>query len=101
MTTRQRTRPPTRPGEVLREEFLTPMRLTQRQLAEHIGCDVKVINRIVNGGRITVPMALRLASAFGTTPEFWLALQLEVDLYEEHRRDIPLPGPLVETLASG
>jgi addiction module HigA family antidote len=41
-------RPPTTPGEILKEEFLKPLGLTQKQLADHIGCDVKVVNRIVN-----------------------------------------------------
>ena len=43
------TREPTTPGEVLQEEYLSPLGLTQKQLADHIGCDLKVINRIVNG----------------------------------------------------
>lgn len=43
-------RAPTSPGEILKEEFLVPMRTTQGELASHLGCDVKVINRIVNGG---------------------------------------------------
>ena len=66
-------RQPTPPGEILQEEFLTPMGLTQKGLADHIGCDVKVINRIVNGRTsVTAEMAVKLASAFGTSPEFWL-----------------------------
>ena len=100
MNARQRTRPPTRPGEILREEFLQPMQLTQKQLADHVGCDIKVINRIVNGARITVPIARRLAAAFGTTPEFWLMLQMEVDLYEEQQRGASLPSPIAREAAS-
>jgi len=42
-------RKPTSPGEILREEFLTPIGMTQKQLANHLGCDVKVVNRLVNG----------------------------------------------------
>ena len=57
-----RRREPTRPGEILREEFLIPLGMTQRQLAAHLGCDVKVINRIVNGrSSVTAEMALKLA----------------------------------------
>jgi addiction module HigA family antidote len=101
MNARQRTRPPTRPGEILREEFLNPLQLTQKQLADHLGCDIKVINRIVNGARVTVPMARRLAAAFGTTAEFWLTLQMEVELYDEQRKNASLPGPIAVEVAFG
>ncbi len=101
MNARQRTRPPTRPGEILREEFLNPLQLTQKQLADHLGCDIKVINRIVNGARVTVPMARRLAAAFGTTAEFWLTLQMEVELYEEQQKNASIPGPIAVQVASG
>ena len=94
MTKRIRTRRPTTPGEVLREEFLTPLGLTQRQLAEHIGCDIKVINRIVNGSRVTVSMAFSLASSLDTTPEFWLNLQREVDVFNFRQEGYDLPGVL-------
>ena len=66
MKTTRRTRPPTTPGEILREEFLEPMGMTQKQLADHLRCDVKVVNRIVNGrSSVTADMALRLGAAFG------------------------------------
>ena len=66
-------REPTSPGEILAEEFLQPLNITQRQLAEHLGCDVKVINRIVNGRTsISAELAIRLARALNTSPEFWL-----------------------------
>jgi addiction module HigA family antidote len=75
-------REPTSPGEILQEEFLGPLGLTQRQLASHVGCDIKVINRIVNRRTaVTAEMALKLGAAFGTTPEFWLNAQKAVDLY--------------------
>lgn len=75
-------RKPTTPGEILRSAFLVPLKLTQRQLAEHIGCDVKVINRIVNGRSVvTAEMAVKLGGSFGTTPEFWLNAQRATDLY--------------------
>ena len=54
----RRTRKPTPPGEVLHEECLSPMELTQKQLADHVGCDVNVINRIVNRCRPPKPLAL-------------------------------------------
>lgn len=101
MTSRQRRRRPTSPGEILRAEFLEPLGLTQREFADHLDCDIKVVNRIVNGSRVTVPMARRLASALGTTPEFWLTLQMEVDLYEAQVRDRFLPGPIQGAVPGG
>lgn len=84
----KRTRRPTSPGEILRYEFLEPRELTQRELANHIGCEVKAINRLVNGrSRVSAKMALALGSAFETTPQFWLNLQNSLDLF-----DAPKPG---------
>lgn len=75
-------RKPTSPGEILQEEFLKPLQLSQKELAEHIGCDYKVINRIVNEKvSITPEMAIKLAAAFKTTPNFWLNAQMAVDLW--------------------
>ena len=92
----QRRREPTSPGEILREEFLVPLDLTQKQLADHLGCDVKVINRIVNGRTsVTAEMALKLGAAFRTTPEFWLNAQKAVDVYHATRRVRPLPKALL------
>jgi len=96
--TRRLERPPTTPGEILQEEFLTPMGVTQKELADHIGCDVKVINRLVNGRtRVSASLAIRLASALRTTPDFWLNAQKEVDLFEEYRRAVTLPEPLARS----
>ncbi len=92
-----RRRPPTTPGEILREEFLVPLGMTQKQLADHLGCDIKVINRIVNGRTsITAEMALKLGAAFRTTPEFWLNAQKAVDLYRAARRLAELPKALLK-----
>ena len=89
------TREPTSPGEILREEFLAPLDMSQKQLADHIGQDVKVVNRIVNGrSAVTAEMALKLAAAFRTTPEFWLNAQKAVDLYRAERKLSKLPPPL-------
>ena len=85
-------REPTTPGEILREEFLRPLGKTQKDLADHIGCDVKVINRIVNGrSAVTAAMALKLAAALDTSPEFWLNAQKAVDLHRAHSRAEKLP----------
>ncbi len=91
----RRKREPTSPGEILREEFLVPLGMTQKQLADHLGCDVKVINRIVNGRTsVTAEMALKLGAAFRTTAEFWLNAQKAVDLYRVVAQGLDLPRPL-------
>ena len=91
-----RNRRPTTPGEILNEEFLVPLRMTQKRLADHIGCDVKVINRIVNGrSAVTAEMALKLGAALGMSPDFWLNAQKACDLYRASKASGPLPEPLV------
>ena len=75
-------RPPTHPGEMLLEEFLAPMQITQRDLAHGIRVPYQRVNEIVNGRRgITPSTALRLSKFFGMSADFWLALQLRWDLY--------------------
>jgi antitoxin HigA-1 len=75
-------RPPTHPGEMLLEEFLVPMELTQRQLAVAIHVPYQRINEIINGKRgVTPSTALRLGKFFGMTAAFWMNLQLRWDLY--------------------
>jgi addiction module HigA family antidote len=76
-------RPPTPPGEMLLEEFIRPLGMTQAALADRIGVSYVRLNEIVNGRRgITPSTALRLAKALGTTPQFWLNGQLALDLYQ-------------------
>lgn len=73
--------PPIHPGEVLMEEFLEPLGVTQHRLAVSIGVPPRRINEIVHGKRrITADTALRLARYFGTTDRFWLNLQTRFDL---------------------
>ena len=75
------------PGEVLDEEFLKPMDITQYRLAKDIGVPPRRINEIVKGQRaITADTALRLGRYFGTTPEFWLNLQTHFDLERMEER---------------
>lgn len=75
-------RTPTHPGEMLLEEFLNPMGLTQRELADGIHVPYQRVNDLVNGRRgITPNTALRLAKFFGNSPAFWMNLQLRWDLY--------------------
>ena len=75
-------RPPTHPGEMLLEEFLEPLRITQTELAERIEVSFQRVNSLVNGRRALTPdTALRLSRVFGTTPGFWMNHQLRWDLY--------------------
>ena len=75
-------RTPTHPGEMLLEEFLVPMGITQRELANSIHVPYQRINDLVNGRRgVTPSSALRLAKFFGNTADFWMNLQLRWDLY--------------------
>ena len=91
-----RKRKPTSPGEILSEEFLKPMKLTQKQLADHLGCDIKVINRIINEKTsLTAEMALRLAAAFKTSADFWLNAQKAMDLYEAAKKVKHLPDSIL------
>lgn len=79
-------RVPTHPGQVLREEFLEAMDLTQRELADSIAVPNQRVNEIVNGRRgVTPSTALRLSQFFGTSIDFWINLQFRWDLY--HARE--------------
>ena len=72
---------PVHPGEVLLEEFLKPMELSQNHLALRIGVPARRINEIVLGKRgVTADTALRLGRYFGMSPQFWLGLQMDYDL---------------------
>jgi addiction module HigA family antidote len=81
-------RAPTHPGEMLLEEFLKPMGLTQRDLAMAIHVPYQRVNEIINGRRgITPSTALRLAKFFGVSPDFWMNIQLRWDLYFAKQSD--------------
>jgi addiction module HigA family antidote len=72
---------PIHPGEIIREEILTPLDMSVNQLAKHLAVDAARLNEIVRGRRgITADTALRLARYLGTTPEFWLKLQIHYEL---------------------
>ena len=78
-----RNRRPTPPGEILRDEFLEPLGLSQKQLAETLGISRVRLSEIIRGKRaITPDTAFRLARLFGTTPEFWIGLQADVSLWD-------------------
>ena|SRR5687768_17098678 len=81
-------RPPTHPGEMLLEEFLKPLGLTQRELADAIDVPFQRVNEIVNQRRgITPSTAVRLAQFFGMSSEFWMNLQTGWDLYHAQKSD--------------
>ena len=94
-------REPTHPGEMLLDEFLAPMGLTQRDLADAIHVPYQRINEIINRRRgVTPSTALRLAKFFGMTAGFWMNLQLRWDLYQAHKdekRVLETIQPLVTT----
>jgi addiction module HigA family antidote len=76
-------RAPIHPGEILREEFLGPMNVSPRELADAIRVPYQRVNELVNGRRgITPETALRLARYFGTTAGFWMNVQLRCALYK-------------------
>jgi addiction module HigA family antidote len=73
--------PPIHPGEILREEFMEPLGLTQNALARALGVSPRRINQIVNEQRaVTADTAVRLARFFEMSPEFWMGLQADYDL---------------------
>jgi len=81
-------RQPTHPGEMLVEEFLTPMHITQRELANAIHVPYQRVNELVNQKRgVTPSTALRLARFFGVSADFWLNLQVRWDLYKAQENE--------------
>ncbi len=88
------------PGEILAEEFLKPLKLTQYRLAKSTGVPPRRINEIVQGTRgITADTALRLARFFGTTAQFWMNLQTHHDLVVSERSLASLLGRVVTPLS--
>jgi addiction module HigA family antidote len=85
-----KNRIPTHPGEILDEEFLRPMEISQTKLAEHLNISVQRVNELVNGKRgITPDTAWKLAAAFKTSPEFWMNLQMNYDLATAQPDELP------------
>jgi antitoxin HigA-1 len=88
-------REPTHPGEMLIEEFLNPMQITQRELADAIHVPYQRINELVNRKRgVTPSTALRLGKFFGVSADFWLNLQVRWDLYKAQQ----VEGPELKTI---
>lgn len=87
------------PGEILFEEFMKPLNISQNKLSRDINVPVGRINDIVHGRRsITANTALRLGKFFGTTPDFWLGLQLDYDLRRARRDFWPEEENKVRTI---
>ncbi len=81
-------RQPTHPGEMLLEEFLLPMQISQKELAEEIHVPYQRVNELINGKRgVTPSTALRLARYFNMSPGFWMNLQLRWDLYHAAQKE--------------
>jgi len=81
MTMLPKKRTSSHPGEILKEEFLVPLGLSQTDLAKHLGIPIQRINELVRGKRgVTPDTAWRLSQALGTSPEFWMNLQVNYDL---------------------
>lgn len=79
---RRMRRPPTHPGEVLLEEFLVPLGLSQAEAARRMRLSINRLNELVRGKRgVTPETALRLGRLLGTSPQFWLNLQMMFDLW--------------------
>ena len=82
-----KNRPPTTPGEMLQEEFLRPLRMSQVELAGRMGVPVQRVNGLVNGKRAVTPeTAILLGRAFKTSPQVWMHLQANYDLWVVERR---------------
>jgi len=80
---RTRKRPPTHPGGILKRQYMEPLSLTVSELAVLLGVSRKTLSKIINErGSITPDMALRLSKAFKTTPELWLNMQQNYDLWQ-------------------
>ncbi len=82
-----KNRPPTHPGEMLLEEFIRPLNLTQREVAQRLGVSYPRLNEIIKGRRrVTPDTALRLSQVIGMSADFWLGLQQDWDLWHAINR---------------
>lgn len=81
-------RPSTHPGIILKEEFAEPLGLTQAKMAADLGIGIKTLSELYNAKRgISATTALKLARYFGTTPQFWMTLQDNYDLYRAYLKE--------------
>jgi addiction module HigA family antidote len=80
-------RRPTHPGNIIKEDYLLPLSITIKDMADTLGVSRKTLSKIINEkGAITPDMALRLSRAFDTTPDLWLSLQKNYDLWQAEYR---------------
>lgn len=80
-------RPPTSPGEMLLEEFLKPMGMSQTELAQKMGVPIQRINTLINGKRgVTAETALLLSKILKNSPQFWMGLQADWDLWHAQQK---------------
>ena len=85
-------RPPTHPGEMLLQDFLNPMGISQMEFARHLQWSYARLNEIIHGKRgVSALSALALSEALGTSPEFWLNLQRNWDLWQALQGHSPVP----------
>jgi len=96
------TRRPTHPGNIIKEDYLLPLSITIKDMAATLGVSRKTLSKIINErGAITPNMALRLSRALDTTPDFWLNLQKNFDLWQakietqEWKKVKPLPQQIL------
>jgi len=104
---RRITRRPTHPGRIIKEDYLLPLSITIKDMADTLGISRKTLSKIINErGGITPDMALRLSRAFDTTPDFWLNLQKNYDLWhaesasKEWQRVKPFPQRMLHNNSS-
>ncbi|MCK5071138.1 MAG: HigA family addiction module antidote protein [Desulfocapsa sp.] len=101
---RKMKRQPTHPGKIIKEDYLEPLSITIKDMAESLGVSRKTLSKIINGnGAITPDMALRLSRAFDTSPNFWINLQRNYDLWKAENASNawesvqPFPSQLLHT----
>ncbi len=81
----ERKRPPTHPGEIIKWDYMKPLKLSVSDMAKKLGVSRKTLSKIINcRGAVTSDMALRLSQAFKTSPGLWLGLQQNYDLWHAH-----------------
>jgi addiction module HigA family antidote len=97
-------RQPTHPGKIIKEDYLEPLSITIKDMSEYLGVSRKTLSKIINAkGSITPDMALRLSRAFDTTPNLWLSLQKNYDLWfaetasKEWQKVQPIPSHLLHS----
>ncbi len=96
-------RQPTHPGNILKEDYLKPLSITIQDMAFILGVSRKTLSKIINGnGAVTPDMALRLSRAFDTTPELWLNLQKNYDLWHaaHDSKEWQRVRPILPTIAN-